>query len=68
MEIDPEKWYAAREVPPMLDDITLETIKRYCRDGKFKKAKQFGPKKQWHVQGSDILRLRAEWGLDAKSG
>lgn len=63
--IDPERWYPARETVEFLE-VTEATITRYCRDGDLKKARQIGPKKRWHILGSELILRRKEWGLDAK--
>jgi predicted transcriptional regulator len=57
-----EQRYSAREAADLLE-VTEETVKKYCRNGKIK-GKQIGPKKRWHVQGIEIVRLRKAWGLD----
>lgn len=62
MKIDPKKWYNSNETGILLK-ITPETVKAYCRDRKVH-SKKVGPKKQWHVQGTEILRLQKEWNLD----
>ncbi|HYX71790.1 MAG TPA: helix-turn-helix domain-containing protein [Nitrososphaera sp.] len=61
--IDPKYWYSAAEAAQHLG-IKEQTVTDYCRDGRFKKAKKQGPKRRWHVQGSEIVRKRKEWGLD----
>lgn len=60
--INPQQWYTAREAGAYLE-ITAETVKNYCRTKKMR-GRQFGPKKEWHVQGSAILSKASEWGLD----
>lgn len=47
----------------LLDEqVTEPTLKQYCRDQRVL-AKKIGPRQQWHILGSEILRLRREWGL-----
>ena len=60
--IDPKKLYSAKDAAGLLN-IGAETVKKYCGSGKLK-GKQIGPKKVWHVPGSEILRLKKEWGMD----
>jgi hypothetical protein len=60
---DPNTWYTAREAADFLG-VTEATVKDYCRKHKLK-CKQVGPKKQWRIVGSSIIRQRREWGLDA---
>jgi hypothetical protein len=60
-EVDESKWYAADDAAGLLH-VTVDTVKKYCRDNELA-AKQVGPKKRWFVKGSDIRRKRQEWGL-----
>lgn len=62
MRISSDKWYTAREAAALLD-VTEETVKDYCRRDKIK-GRQVGPRKQWHVRGTEIERIRKEWNLD----
>ena len=62
VEIDRKKSYSARDAAELLE-VTPDTVKAYCRDGKVK-GRQVGPKKQWMVPGGEIKRLRKEWNLD----
>ena len=64
-KINPRLWYTARKASALLDgEITELTVKVYCREGKVR-AKRKGPHKEWHVLGSEIIRLRKEWDLDS---
>jgi hypothetical protein len=64
-EVEGERWYPVREAITLLDGYLIEdTLKNYCRAGRVK-AKKIGPRRQWHIQGVEVLRLRAEWGLDS---
>jgi hypothetical protein len=64
LQVDRTNWYGPREASVLLDQqVTELTLKQYCRDKKVE-AKKFGPKKEWRILGSEILRLRREWGLD----
>lgn len=60
--LDPGAWYSAREAAPWLE-VTEQTVTDYCRDDRIK-GKKIGPKRRWHVLGSEIIRKRKEWGLD----
>jgi hypothetical protein len=62
VKINPDHTYAAQEAALLLE-LTVETIKKKCRDGEIKGI-QKGSKKKWHVKGSEILRLRKIWNLD----
>jgi predicted site-specific integrase-resolvase len=62
--VDSQNWYTAAEVAQHLG-IKEQTVTDYCRDGRFKKkARKQGPRMRWHILGSEIIRLRNEWGLD----
>jgi hypothetical protein len=60
------RWYTSRQAAEHLR-VTEGTIKRYCRAGSVK-GMRIGPKKQWHVSGAEIGRLRKKWQLDAIDG
>lgn len=62
LNIEPEELYSMREAAEFLD-VTPETVKMYCRNGKLK-GQKVGPKREWKVRGSEINRLRDEWNLD----
>lgn len=63
--IGPRLWYSARETVDLLDkEITELTVKEYCRTRKVRSQRK-GPRKEWHVLGSEIIRLRKEWNLDS---
>ena len=62
VKIEKDEMYSARKAADLLE-VTAETVKKYCRNGKIK-GKRRGPKKIWHVQGSEIIKLRKAWGLD----
>ena len=62
LRIDPEHAYPAHEAAQLLE-LTTDTVKKKCRERKIKGI-QKGPKKKWHVMGSEILRLRKVWHLD----
>lgn len=61
-KIDKLKWYTAKEVADFLK-VTEASVKKYCKEGTIT-GKQIGPRKQWHIQGVEIQRLRKKWGLD----
>lgn len=61
-KIDPEHAYPAHEAAPLLE-LTVETVKKKCRNGDIKGIPK-GSKKKWHVKGSEIIRLRKLWNLD----
>jgi hypothetical protein len=62
--VDKDRWYTLRDAVPFLGGMVVEeTLKRYCRENRVK-AKQVGPRKQWHIFGAEIERLRQEWRLD----
>ncbi len=63
MRIDRKKHYTAREAASLLGK-TEATVKKYLRD-KVAKGIRVGPSQRWHIPGAEILRLRAEWNLDA---
>ena len=54
--------YTVHEAVDLLR-LTGETIKKKCREGVIK-GTQVGTKKQWHIRGSEIIRLRKLWNLD----
>lgn len=61
---DPEHWYTAAEAAQFLG-IKEQTVTDYCREkSKIKKGRKQGPKMRWHVQGSEIIRIQKEWGID----
>lgn len=60
-KIDLKRQYSAREAANLLG-VTPDTVKGYCRDGKIT-GKRVGPKKNWMVVGSEIVRLLASWNL-----
>lgn len=63
--IDPVAWYRVTDAAALLDnEVTAATVKSYCRTRKVK-GKQRGPKQEWYVLGSELKRLRKEWGLDS---
>lgn len=62
IKIDPEHSYPAHEAAILLE-LTVDTIKKKCREEDIAGI-QKGPKKKWHVRGSEILRLRKLWNLD----
>jgi excisionase family DNA binding protein len=61
-KIEKTKWYTAREASELLR-ITEDTIKKRCREGSIT-GKQVGARKQWHIQESEINRVRKEWNLE----
>ena len=60
-KIDAKQMYTAREAANLLE-VTPDTVKGYCRELKIA-GKQVGPKKNWMVPGSEIIRLRKDWGF-----
>lgn len=62
-KIDPEHSYPAYEAAVLLE-LTVDTVKKKCREEDEIHGIQKGPKKKWHVKGSEILRLRKLWNLD----
>jgi predicted site-specific integrase-resolvase len=60
-DISPSTWYTARTASAFLD-VTEETVKKYFKNGTLK-GEQKGPKRQWHVRGSEIIRLLKEWKI-----
>lgn len=64
--VDPKRYYSAAEARAFLG-VTEETIKDYCRKGSCNgtavKAKQMGPRKQWHMEGASIQRILKVWGV-----
>jgi excisionase family DNA binding protein len=60
--IKSKKQYTTREAADLLQ-VTPETVKAYCRNGKLK-GRQVGPKKQWMVPVEEIKKLQKEWNLD----
>lgn len=68
--IEARRFYSVAEARELLDRrVTEATIKTYCRAGAANgvkvTAKPMGPKRQWHLDGASILRLRTAWGLDS---
>lgn len=61
-EIIADEWYSASEAAPLLN-LKEGTVKKRLRDG-LMTGKQVGPKKVWHVKGTEILKFRKEWNLD----
>ena len=61
-KINADHAYTAQEAAVLLE-LTVETIKKKCRDGEITGI-QKGSKKKWHVKGNEILRLRKLWNLD----
>lgn len=68
MAIDPKKFYTPAEAADVLG-VKEATIKNYCRAGSASgipvDTKRVGPKKEWRIRGSSILRIRTDWGLDS---
>jgi hypothetical protein len=62
----PEKWYSAKEAAPFLR-VNPETVKKYCKNGDFR-GKRVGPKNEWFVKGTQILRKQREWALETIDG
>ena len=62
MRISRGKWYTASEAAPLLE-VTGPTVKEYLKNGTLR-GRQIGFRKQWHVKGSEIQRLRRKLGLD----
>jgi len=60
--IDDGRAYTVQEAAKFLE-LTAETLKKKCREGEINGI-QKGPKKKWHIRGSEILRLRELWNLD----
>jgi predicted transcriptional regulator len=65
-KLKPNDWYTAAEAALHLG-VGAETVKRYLR-GENKKlrlaGKQVGPKEEWKLQGSEVIRARKAWKLD----
>jgi excisionase family DNA binding protein len=59
--IDSKAFYTAEEAARHLE-VKTDTVKGYLRDGSLKGTK-VGPRKQWRVQGSELVRKRIEWNL-----
>ena len=77
--LDPKEWYPAREAAPHLG-VTVETVKKYCRDGKVHgkgpkgqwtiaiHCKRVGPKGEWTMLGSDVVKVLKAWNKWKLSG
>jgi hypothetical protein len=61
IKIVPSKWYDARAAAKLLK-TTQDTVKKHCRKGTLV-CRQIGFKKQWHVKGSSISKLRKKLNL-----
>jgi excisionase family DNA binding protein len=59
--IDPKSSYTAEEAARLLG-VKPDTVKAYLREGALKGVK-VGPKKQWKVSGSELIRKQKEWNL-----
>jgi hypothetical protein len=68
VQIDPKSYYSPAEAASLLK-VREDTVKKYCRAGSAGRilieAKKVGPKYEWRIKGSSILRLRTAWGLDS---
>lgn len=60
-QVDPKAMYTAEETAKALG-VKTETVKVYLRK-KSLKGLQVGPKRQWKVQGSEIIKKQKEWNL-----
>lgn len=64
LEIDKDAFYTPAEAAGLLG-VKEATVKSYCRAGEASgvsmTARKVGPKKEWRLQGSSILRLLAAW-------
>ena len=56
------KWYTADEASKILE-VKPETVKSYLKNRKYK-GKQKGPRKQWHMPGSEIRKILTDWNED----
>lgn len=64
-DIEPRQLYGVPEVRRFLEYwVVEETIRQYCRMGKLR-AKRIDSR--WRIPGTEVLRLRREWGLSDSS-
>ena len=59
--IEPKTSYSAEEAARLLG-VKADTVKAYLRGGALKGVK-VGPKRQWKVQGTELIRKQKEWNL-----
>ena len=59
--IQVKEWYTVDDAARQLG-VKAETVKTYLRQGSLKGVK-VGPRKQWQVPGSELVRKRREWNL-----
>jgi excisionase family DNA binding protein len=59
--IEPKSFYTAEDAARLLG-VKSDTVKAYLRDGSLKGLK-VGPKRQWKVSGSELIRKQKEWNL-----
>jgi excisionase family DNA binding protein len=60
-QLDPTAMYTAEEAAKALG-VKPETVKVYLRR-KSLRGLQVGPKRQWKIHGSEIIRKQKEWNL-----
>ena len=71
VNIDPAAYYPPAEAGVFLG-VKEATIKAYCRKGRVRgengrhikvETKKVGPREEWRIRGSTLMRIRKAWGL-----
>jgi hypothetical protein len=66
--IDAKSFYTPAQAASLLG-VREDTVKRYCRLGHAGKivveTKKQGPKQEWRIKGSSIIRILDAWGLSS---
>jgi excisionase family DNA binding protein len=60
-DIEDNVLYTVAEASDLLG-ITTQTVSNYLRNGELNGEKK-GPKKKWHVPGSEIKKLLKDWNM-----
>jgi excisionase family DNA binding protein len=60
-QVESKSSYTAEEAARLLG-VKPDTVKSYLRNGSLKGVK-VGPKRQWKVFGSELIRKQKEWNL-----
>lgn len=57
--ITDSEYYTIKQVAEILE-VTSQTVSNYLRNGGLSGQKR-GPKKKWHISGTEIKRKLREW-------
>jgi len=59
-KIEANKLHTTRQAADILE-VTEQTVQNYLRNGDLR-GRKLGPRKKWHILGSELLRVIRKWG------